>query len=312
MAIVLGAYFLVVWLIFKKLELLPWNGLWKTVVYGIAVSVGLIVLGALQYITPSSSIAVVQSDTQNISPLVSGRVESVQVEGTQVVKKGDVLFTLDARPFQYAVDQKTAALELAKIQLRDTTALVKKGAASRATVDKYTAERDQAHAFYESAVFDLENTTISAPDDGVVTLVTLYEGEVVAAMTPVISFLKTDKLRIASSIKQNGMENVRPGMRVSVVFPAAPGEIYEAEVDVVPEVSIQGQISAQDASNPMDGLLSSTGNYPVRITFPADAPEHVRRPGTEASLTIFTEEGHPINILSQILQFIGTWMNYVF
>ncbi len=312
MAIVLGAYFLVVWLIFKKLELLPWNGLWKTVVYGIAVSVGLIVLGALQYITPSSSIAVVQSDTQNISPLVSGRVESVPVEGTQVVKKGDVLFTLDARPFQYAVDQKTAALELAKIQLRDTTALVKKGAASRATVDKYTAERDQAHAFYESAVFDLENTTISAPDDGVVTLVTLYEGEVVAAMTPVISFLKTDKLRIASSIKQNGMENVRPGMRVSVVFPAAPGEIYEAEVDVVPEVSIQGQISAQDASNPMDGLLSSTGNYPVRITFPADAPEHVRRPGMEASLTIFTEEGHPINILSQILQFIGTWMNYVF
>ena len=65
MAIVLGFYFLLVWLIFIKLQVLPWNRGWKIVVYGIAIAVGLIVVGALQYITPSSSMAVVQTDTQN-------------------------------------------------------------------------------------------------------------------------------------------------------------------------------------------------------------------------------------------------------
>ena len=168
MAIVLGAYFLLVWLVFIKLKLLPWNRAWKTVIYGIAIAVGLIVLGALQYHTPSSKMAVVQSDNQKISPLVSGRLESVEVKGTQEVKKGEVLFTLDARPFQYAVDQKTAALELANILLRDTTTLVEKGAAPRATLDKYTAERDQAKATYEIAVYDLENTIVRAPDAAVI------------------------------------------------------------------------------------------------------------------------------------------------
>jgi hypothetical protein len=34
MLIILAVYFLVVWLVFSKLQLLPWNRAWKTVVYG--------------------------------------------------------------------------------------------------------------------------------------------------------------------------------------------------------------------------------------------------------------------------------------
>ena len=104
MLIVLSVYFLLVWLIFSKLKLLPWNGFWKTTVYTIATAVALVVVGALQYYTPGSKVAVVQADTQKIFPLVGGRVESVEVGGTQVVSAGEVLFTLDARPFQYSVD----------------------------------------------------------------------------------------------------------------------------------------------------------------------------------------------------------------
>jgi RND family efflux transporter MFP subunit len=312
MLIVLAVYFSLVWLIFIKLQLLPWNRAWKTVIYGIAIAVGLVVVGALQYYTPSSTMAVVQSDTQKIFPLVGGRVESVEVAGTQSVAAGDLLFTLDARPFQYKVNETAAALELARIRLRDMTILVEKKAAARASLDLYSGELDQAQAVYDSAVYQLENTKILAPANGVVSIVTLYEGEVVAAMKPVMNFFRTDDIRIASTFKQNGMEKLVPGMLATVVFSAAPGEIYEADIAVIPPVSLQGQITTEAVSNPLSALMSSTAQYPVLISFPADAPPHLLRSGTQASVTIFTDEDNPINILAKVLQLEGTWMNFVF
>jgi RND family efflux transporter MFP subunit len=312
MAIVLGLYFLLVWLIFIKLQVLPWNRAWKIVVYGVAIAVGLVVVGALQYITPSSTMAVVQTDTQKVSPLVSGRVESVNVAGTQTVTAGELLFELDARPFQYSLDQAAASLELATIRLRDATSLVERNAAARASLDLYGAELAQAQAVHDRAVYDLENTRITAPANGVVSLVVLLEGDVVSAMQPVMNFFSTDRLRIATSFKQNGLEKMRAGMPATVIFSAAPGEIFETTVAFIPSVSTQGQLSTETVSNPLDALLSSTSVYPVRVNFPDDAPEHLRRSGTQASVTVFTDEDSPINILAVVLQWIGTWMNFVF
>lgn len=312
MLIVLSVYFLLVWLIFSKLQLLPWNRAWKIVIYGIAAAVALVVVGALQYYTPSSTMAVVQTDTQKIFPLVGGRVEHVEVAGTQSVVAGELLFALDARPLQYNVDRTAAALELARIRLRDATTLVEKKAAARATLDRYSAELAQAQALHDSAVYNLENTRIVAPANGVVSIVSLYEGEVVAAMKPVMNFFHTDEVRIASSFKQNGMEKLVPGMLVTVVFPAAPGEIFEADIAVIPPVSLQGQLTTESVSNPLDALMSSTSQYPVLVSFPVDAPAHLQRSGTQASVTVFTDEDNPINMLAKILQWLATWMNFVF
>jgi RND family efflux transporter MFP subunit len=312
MAIVLGVYFLLVWLIFSKLKLLPWNFAWKTVVYGIAIAVGLIVVGALQYITPSSSVAVVQTDIQKIIPLVSGRVETVNVAGTQSVSAGELLFALDPRPFQYSVDQAEASLELATIRLRDATTLVTKGAAPRASLDLYGAEVSQAQAVFDGALFDLENARVMAPANGIVSIVVLAEGDVVTAMQPVMNFFHSDELRIGASFKQNGLEKMRAGMPATVTFPASPGEVYKTEVAFIPSVSVQGQLSTQSVANPLESLLSSTGTYPVLVSFPTDAPEHLSRSGTQASVTVFTDEDSPINILAVVIQWIGAWMNFVF
>ena len=113
-------------------------------------------------------------------------------------------------------------------------------------------------------------------------------------MQPVMNFFHTDELRIATSFKQNGLEKMRAGMRATVT------------------VSVQGQLSSEAVSSPVDALLSSTGMYPVLVSFPIDAPEHLRRSGTQASVTVFTDEDSPINILAVVIQWIGTWMNFVF
>ena len=150
--------------------------------------------------------AVVQTDTQKVISLVSGRVESVNVAGTQTVTAGELLFELDGRPFQYSLDQAAASLELATIRLRDATSLVKRNAAPRASIDLYGAELAQAQAVHDRAVYDLENTRITAPANGVVSLVVLSQGDVVTAMQPVMNLFHTDELRIATSFKQNGLK----------------------------------------------------------------------------------------------------------
>lgn len=98
------------------------------------------------------------------------------------VKKGDLLFSIDPREFQAAVDSAKAGLAQAKAQvakcaadLKRTEPLAKAGAASQADLDAAvaanlaaTANRDAAKASLVKAELDLSFTTIAAPFDGMV------------------------------------------------------------------------------------------------------------------------------------------------
>jgi multidrug resistance efflux pump len=106
MLIVLGLYFGVVWLLFAKLKVLPWNGFFKSVVFGGALVIALVVIGALNHTTPSGAVSV-QGAVINITPNVAGPVTEVAVKANQPVAKGDVLFR---------IDDTTLAAEVARLQ----------------------------------------------------------------------------------------------------------------------------------------------------------------------------------------------------
>lgn len=113
MVIVLGLYALVMWLIFSKFKLLNWNRGWKTVVYSGAFVIALVVIGALNYQTPSASVSI-QGPMVGITPNVSGTVVSVEIGANTAVKKGDVLFRIDDTTFASEVTRLEAALVAAR------------------------------------------------------------------------------------------------------------------------------------------------------------------------------------------------------
>ena len=312
MLIVLSLYFLVVWLVFSKFKLLPWNRAWKTIVYGIALAVALIVVGALQHYTPSSQIGVVQASTQQIYPLVSGRVVAVHVRKTQAVAEGDLLFEIDPEPYQYQVDKLTAITKLAQIKLEDTRTLVSKKAASRREIDKYQAELDQARAQLADARYQLRHTQSRAPADGIIMGATLEEGQYVSPAYGMLNFINRDEHWILTGVKQNGLVRIAAGQPVNVVFSSSPGQVYSSTVAQVPTDIVGGQVSAEDIDNPFAALSGGSGLYPVRVNFPVDADPTLKRAGAAASVTFFTDEGNPINTLANILQWISTWMTYIF
>lgn len=109
MLIVLGLYASLVWLVVFRLKLLPWGFVTKTVVYGIGIAIALVVIGALNHLTPRGPVSV-QGVVIEMTPNVAGTVVEVAVEPTQKVAQGDLLFRIDPTPFATDVKRLEAAL----------------------------------------------------------------------------------------------------------------------------------------------------------------------------------------------------------
>ena len=311
MLIVLGLFSIIVWLVFFKFKWLPFNTTWKVLISITALSIALVVLGALHYYTPTSRVAVVSAHTQHIYPVVSGRVDEVLVSRSDAVSAGDKLFSIDPRPFQYEVDNWTATLKLAELALKDAKKLVAKGAIATFALDERQAERDKARAELSKALYNLENTVVLAPADGSVSITTLRPGQRVTPSSVALNFISTSEIWISGGFNQNGMRLMASGQQAKVSFTSAPGIIYDTEVAEIPTAIVQGQITAEDAINPFDAISSAQDVYPVRIAFPSGAPEELARPGGVAQVTVFTDEGNPINMLAKILMWFSTWANYL-
>lgn len=111
---------------------------------------------------------------------VSGYLDQIHFKDGQTVKQGDILFTIDPRPFEAAVREAEAslnsaqnALSLATKELARSEELTKQGYASKQTLDmklegKQSGAADvaAARARLEQAKLDLEFTQVTAPISG--------------------------------------------------------------------------------------------------------------------------------------------------
>lgn len=119
-------------------------------------------------------------DTVEIRARVSGYLDSIDFKDGQMVKKGDLLFTIDKRPFQNTVDQAKGALEQARANLAFATADLERGQKlltdktisqqvyEQRTQTKKIAEASVAsnEAALRQAELDLQFTELRAPVTG--------------------------------------------------------------------------------------------------------------------------------------------------
>jgi multidrug resistance efflux pump len=203
-ALILGIYACIVWLVFFKYKLLPWNTVAKVIVFTIPV-VGMITLILLLNIfSPSSSNVVVVRNSVGIVSQVKGRVTEVPVTVNQRVKKGDVLFKIDSTQYQASANALKAKLKLAKMRVQQNEALVNSGSGNRFDLEK--AQADLAELIEQSinSEYDLEQTIVRAPSDGTVINVQLRPGAFVAAfpLASVMTFME-DAPQIYALFNQN-------------------------------------------------------------------------------------------------------------
>src|SRR4051794_27471299 len=119
-------------------------------------------------------------DSVEVRARVSGYLEAIHFQDGQMVKKGDLLFTIDRRPFETALAQTEASLAQAKANLAfaESDLARAQGVAVGTVITKQTFDqRTQAKRVAEAAVtvqeavvrqaaLDLEFTELRAPVSG--------------------------------------------------------------------------------------------------------------------------------------------------
>lgn len=369
MLIVLGLYFGIVWLIFSKLQLLPWNGAWKTVVYTVALVIALVVIGALNHTTPSGPVSV-QGSVINITPNVSGPVTEVNVMPNQPVAKGELLFQIDGTTAAAEVARLTASLasarseadqlktdleaaiaDIASLQAQldfgierrdDIVELASRGATAQfqlqeavSTIEQLEAQLRAAQARKASlerriaaqidgvdvavveakeelaqAQWELEQTTVTAPADGIVTALSLRPGNRVTTMRGALNFIVPEDRILVASLPQSSYPNVSVGDKVRVALGTAPGTEFDAEILSIPAATDEGTLDTRTALPTLRELGGAT-SYIVTMQVPEDAPSGAARLGASGMVLIITEEAGAISALAEILFWVAKMMNYL-
>ena len=230
-------------------------------------------------------------DSVEIRARVSGYLESVNFNDGQLVEKGDLLFVIEPRPFEIALDsgkaqlaQAEAELELAKVQLERTAELRKKDFASVQSFDERVAEvknataaRDRARADVDRAQLNLDYTRVLAPVSGRVGRHEVSIGNLVVGGTGETTLLTT----IVSLHPIWLTFNVSEGDAMTYKRLIQKGELKSARTG---SISVQGQL-IDETDWPLKGNIDfvdnqfnrTTGTIRVRATFPN--PELFISPG---------------------------------
>ena len=142
-------------------------------------------------------------DSVELRPRVAGYLEAVHFHEGGEVKKGDLLFTIDAREYMAAADSAKAnvaraetRIELAQTELARTEKLVKLKAASTEELEQRQgelksaiADRNTAVAQLRQAQLNVEFTRITAPISGRIGRAEVKPGNLVSVGTTLLATL---------------------------------------------------------------------------------------------------------------------------
>lgn len=305
-------YSALVWLVFIKLKLLPWNGKSQAAVAGLGITAIFSLVVAMSLFQPLSEDVRIYHNVVQIVPRVTGRVIEVPLTANAPVAQGDVLFRIDPEPFQYEVDRLTADLRLKRIMLEDAKALTAAKVAEEIKRDRAQAEHDQTLAQLRAAELDLREATVYAPVDGIVTNLVLVPGQIASKMAslPVMTLIDTSTPLVIASFSQGALSFVNVGDEVELAFERLPGRTLTGRVESIVPGTGQGQL-------PPSGVLMEwtdrpiSGRFGVRLKIDDQHGDLPLAAGASGVAAVYTDRGRAIRIVRKVVVRMSSWLNYI-
>jgi membrane fusion protein, multidrug efflux system len=221
------------------------------------------------------------SESVTVMPQVAGRITERHFQDGADLKKGQLLFTIDPRPFQAQLDaaqaqvaQAKAALDLANSQLKMYDTLAGTKAVSQMDYDtkKNAVELDKAQiesaeAAVETAKLNLDYCSIRSPIDGRAGARLVDAGNIVQAnTTALLSIQRLDPIYADFTVTENDLSRVRTNMARGTLKTVAH---LPSEPDSAARI---GSLTFVDNS-----VQNATGTVSLRATIPN--PDHRFWPG---------------------------------
>lgn len=226
---------------------------------------------------------------------VPGKITARMVDTGAVVKKDQVLATLDARDLQLSQDAARAQLsaartdyELAVADLKRFTGLRAQGFISAADLERRQSNADAAKARLDQAQAQLQAqgnqagyANLLSDVDGVVTGVDAEPGMVVAAGQSVVRVARSGDKEAAFSIPEDQVEVLRRSRTIEVRTWAKPDRVLTARVREIAPLADPATrtfpVRATIVNPPADVLLGMTAS--VRLVG-TPGPQRIRVPLT--------------------------------
>ena len=214
----------------------------------------------------------IAASTVAVHAQITGELQSVNFKEGDDVKQGQVLFTLDKRPFEAALLQAQANLQRDQAQAQNARAssvryddLLKRGIATQEQVDQFrtqaaaldaTVVADQAAV--DSAKVQLDYATIEAPITGRTGLLQVHAGNLVRAndTTPIVIINRIQPVYVSFAVPEAMLSQFKHYLaagtiRVEAKAPNEEGAPSTGRIDFI--------------DNAVD---ATTGTIKVKGTFP--------------------------------------------
>ncbi|RZK53868.1 MAG: efflux RND transporter periplasmic adaptor subunit [Pedobacter sp.] len=232
----------------------------------------------------------------DIRPKVDGFIERIYVDEGAVVKKGQLLFKINAPQYEQQVRTAAAAISsaeanvsAAQLQVNKTRPLVEKDIISKyeldaalLTLQSRRAALAQAKAELSNARVNLGYTSITSPVDGIVASIPFKTGSLVSGSSaqPLTTVSNIAKVYAYFSLNEKQLLDFSSSYK---------GKTLAEQMKNIPAVSLvlaDGTIYAQNGKiESINGQINTaTGSASLRATFPN--PTSLLKSGSSASVRI--------------------------
>ncbi len=214
---------------------------------------------------------------------VTGYLDKICFKDGAEVKQGDLLFEIDPRPFQAALDQTTSQVKLRGADVKFRTAelkraesLLPKNAISRSDYDEIVAKHEQAAAALETAKatqradeLNVKFTKLCSPIAGVTSRTQITRGNLVQAdQTVLTTVVSVDPIYVYFDLDEHTILELQEMVR--------NGQIHVQENQLIPVAMELGDQHGFRHHGVIDfsenRLDASTGTIRLRGVFPNPKP----------------------------------------
>lgn len=192
-----------------------------------------------------------------VSPQIQGKIEKVNVQAGQNVKKGQVLFTLDSDIIKNNIAELKTALDLASIMASKQENLWKKNIGTEVQYLQAKNNKESLERKLATAKSQLDQTRVIAPFSGSVDAMDAKVGEMAQPGMPLVRIVNPDDVHISSDVSERFIGKFRKADKVDVYFPSQDRKM-------ISKVTSVGQvINSQNRTFEMEVYLPRL-DFPVK------------------------------------------------
>ncbi|VVQ17652.1 p-hydroxybenzoic acid efflux pump subunit AaeA [Pseudomonas fluorescens] len=247
----------------------------------------------------------IRADIVQIAPDVSGLIQQVEVRDNQLVKRGQVLFSIDPDRFSLALRQAKAAVADREETLAQAQREAKRNKGlgnlvpgeqleeSQSKVARAQVALMEAQVAVDSAQLNLDRSVIRSPVDGYVNDRAPRTQEFVSAGRPVLSVVDSNSFHIDGYFEETKLNGIHIGQSVDIRVIGDNARLRGHVESIVAGIEDRDRTSGNNLLpnvNPAFSWVRLAQRIPVRIAFD-DVPEDFRMiAGRTATVSIIDDQ----------------------